>query len=204
MLEKVDIKTAVPKGGNVLVHIRKMPKTTDAGIFLGNTNEFSSSKLDIDNYTAEIVSVGSEVDKEEFKAGEKVMFSQFSGYHVPSGREVFAKLIPFTDIHCKIEDDMNFKLEEVNPVGPRLLVEVVVPDEIKTDAGIVLSKPTEEDPRQLDSLKCIVRGIGAEVKDNYTIGDTVYIPTYVGNEIILDDGRMLKTINFNDVLFAVK
>lgn len=207
MIKKVTMEKVIPKGDNVLVHIQKLPKTTESGIFVGTTNEFSSSRLDIDNYTATVISIGNQksVDKicPGVKVGDGVLFSQFSGYHVPTGREIFAKLIPAHDIHCKVDNPMKLNLDKAQPVGERLLLEVVVEDETVTETGIIVGKQ-EKDPRELDSEECIVRGISTLVKEDYEVGDKVYIPAYVGNSIIDDSGRVFKTVNVNDILFVVK
>lgn len=206
MLKQVEIKAVIPKYDKVLVHIKRIPKVSDSGIILGLTNEFSSSRLDIDNYTGEIVALGESEKIEELspglKIGDNVLFSQFAGYHVPTGRDVFAKLLTSTDIHCKVQNGMKLKLEEATPVGDRLLLEVL-PEEEVTESGIIVGKQ-DTDPRQLDAEKCKVRGIGPNVKDEYEIGDIVYIPQYVGNTVILDDGMRVKTVNYFDILFIVK
>jgi len=207
MLKKLKIEGIIPKGDRVLVHIQRLPKTTESGIYVGTTNEFSSTKMDIDNYLGTIVSIGDDSKIQEgcpgIKVGDNVLFSQYAGYHTPTEREVYAKIIGSSEIHSKVKSTMKLKLDEVEPMGPRLLLEIVKHKEEVTEAGIIVQEK-ESDPREMDSEKCIVRGIGTQITEEYKLGDIVYIPQYVGNMVVLDDGMVVKTVNFNDILFAVK
>ena len=204
MVNTVNIKKVVTRGDRVLVHIKKLPKVTESGIITGQTNEFSSTRLDIDNYIGEVIDFGDEqaVHKHSpgLKKGEFAMFSQYAGYHIPTGRDTFAKVIHSHDIHCKVQEPMKFNKEQVTPTGERLLLEVMPPEET-TESGIIIGE-AEKDPRELDTEKCIVRGVGPQAKE-FKVDDVVFIPAYVGNNVVLDDGTELKTVNYNDILFMV-
>ena len=206
MLEKVKIRKVIPKGNGVLIHIKRTPKTTASGLYIGTENEFSSSRMDIDNYTGKVEAIGYADKVEEgcpgLKVGDTVIVSQFAGYHIPTKREVFAKIVHATDIHCKTHNSMKLELDKLEATGSRLLLEIKNEDDQVSEGGIIMGKQ-ESDPNAIDTQRCEVWGVGPTASE-YQKGDIVYIPAYVGNIVILDNGMMVKTVNFNDVLFMLE
>jgi len=216
MLSEVKLDSIIPKGDRVLVDIYIPPEQTDSGIVLSGNDRLTSTKMDIHNYAATVVAIG---DKKEvhqdnpgLKPGDKVLFSQFAGYHVPAEKGVFAKVVHSHDIHAKIKRIMKFKNDEVIPTNDRLVVKEMILGEdigdgkVKLDSGIIIDQEAAragEDPAEVDSIKTEVIAVGPKAKD-YVVGDIVYIPTYVGNVIVTASGDFIKTINYKDVLFKVQ
>jgi len=204
MITKVKLEQVIPKGDRVLVHIEKIPNVSDSGIILEDGNEFNSTKMDISNYIGKVISMGDTelVHKHtpELQIGDNVMFSQFAGYHVPTEKGVFGKVVHAHDIHCKVDNPMKFGKDNVTPMGARISVEILKPEDT-TESGIFVGT-AESDPRELDMEKCKVLGVGPNAKE-YKEDDIVFIPEYVGNKVPLGD-IMLKTVNYDDVLFMIK
>lgn len=216
MLNEIKLNTIIPKGDRVLVNITLPPKETEIGIIVPDTvDKFTSTKMDINNYIGTVVAIGDakEVHKDNpgLKAGDKVIFSQFAGYHVPTSKEIFSKVVHSHDIHAKTKKLMKFGNDDVIPTNDRLLIKIILPGKALGDgvreleSGIIVSEKNvkdADDPREVDSQKAKVLAIGPKVKD-YEVGDIVFIPTYVGNAITVTSGDILKTVNYNDVLFKV-
>jgi len=216
MLNEIKLDTIVPKGDRVLVDIYLPPEKTESGIIVPDTvDKFTSNKLDIHNYAGTVIAIGDKKDVHAenpgLKLGDKVLFSQFSGYHLPTSKDVFAKVIHSHDIHSKIKSFMKFGKHEVQPTNDRLVVEIIVAGkdvgdgQRELESGILVSSESvkaNSDPREVDSLKAKVLAIGPNAKD-YEVGDIVFIPVYGGNDVTTNKGDMLKTINYRDVLFKI-
>lgn len=216
MLNEINLKKIVPKGDRILVDIYIPPNITDSGVLIpDNVDMFTSTKMDIKNYIGTVIAIG---DKKEIASispglsvGDNVLFSQFAGYHVPVKKGKFAKIVHAQDIHSKIKKNMKFGTDDVSPTSDRLVVKIILEGEYmgdgtrKLDSGVIVSEEAmaaHDNPSEVDTQKAKVLAVGPLAKD-YKVGDIVFIPTYVGNEVVSKSGDILKTINYNDVLFKV-
>ena len=195
-MKKNDI---TPRNFSVLAEVTELP-TEENGVYTGPAAQ--TTKTEQAYYYGTAIKLGDRSNEEdqcpELKEGDKVVFDQVAGYHLPT-EDAFCKLVRGSNIVAIVEDFEDMAKEgNIKPTGKRILVEVI--GESLIEGGVW--DDTSEDPRELDTqkgriIKC------AEGADQYEVGTIVGFEPYCGNPIFNDGKTFLKTINSFDVLFSL-
>jgi co-chaperonin GroES (HSP10) len=194
------IENVKPHGVHLVAEVTILPDEV-GGVYTGSAKQ--STKTEIEYYYGKATTLGSAVNEEEqcpeLEEGDGVVFSQFAGYHTKT-EDGFCKVVRGHDIVAILDDMEAINENTIRPTGSRILVELINESVIDEDGVFNDSKP---DPRELATQtgRVIACAKGA---DQFEVGTIVAFEPYVGNLIVNEPGKQLKTVNSFDIIFSVK
>jgi len=183
MVNKVDVKSIVPKQSMVLVKLMKIPNSKERGVFMPNKNDFKHDPNNPLNYFGKVIAIGPDVT--QIKKGDYVLYSMAADYIVLTKDEKNTYKLVDEDNVSVYSKMSGMKVESVMTLGDRILVDeteekkeleskgVYIPDDADVNYG------TERD---LSKGK-IVRLSKDAKKAGYKEGDVIYYPKDVGLSI---------------------
>ena len=177
-----------PYGENLLAEVTEFSTAEKDGIA---TEQKLASKTNIEFFYGEVAKKGNKVT--EMEEGDKIIFSQFAGYHLPT-KDGYCKVILGGDIVAIVKDDFE-KMEKVLATSDRVLVEII--DEALVNGGIY--NDAGNDPRDADTQKGRVLHCGPKA-EQFPEGTIVLFDPYCGNLILNEANKKLKTVNTFDIL----
>jgi len=194
------IEDVSPHKAHLVAEVTILPDEVD-GVFTGSQKK--TTKTEIEYYYGKAIILGDSAnDKEqcpELQEGDGIVFSQFAGYHVKTD-DGFCKVVRGHDVVAILDDMENINEETVRPTGDRILVEIINESIIDEDG---VFNDTKQDPRELATQKGRVISC-AKGADQFEVGTIVAFEPYVGNLIVNEPGKQLKTVNSFDIIFFVK
>jgi co-chaperonin GroES (HSP10) len=194
------IKEVKPHGVHLVAEVTILPEESE-GVYTGPAKQ--STKTEIEYYYGKAISLGDGCSGKdqcpELNEGDGLVFSQFAGHHTKT-EDGFCKVVRGHDIVAILDDMKNINENTIRPTGDRILVEIINESVIDENGIFNDSKP---DPRQLATQMGRVISC-AKNAHQFETGEVVAFEPYVGNLIVNEPGKKLKTVNSFDIIFSVK
>jgi len=188
----IKLEEVVPQNDNVLVTVNSLEKHMNGVVMDDKPDQYTKSF-----YETTVIAIGPEgLSKEsgcpELEVGDKAIIDKFDGVNLPV-KEHYTKLVRgYAIVAVSKKDGIMLATND------RILVEIVE-EEFDQD-GVKFDKSF--DPRERETQKGKVINCGPNAVQ-YPEGTIVFFDPFVGNLIVNEPTKKIKTINSFDVLFKI-
>lgn len=177
-----DIDRVTPVGMRALTAVSGMQMSNEDGLVTQVEEKGESAGVNANLYHGEILKVGLQDDAKNMgiNVGDTAIFNSFAGEHIVS-KTGFNKLIPLDDIMVTTKDINNITVENSNPAGARLLLNIFHSD--TDEDGLFIPQEEALDPNLAAVVYGTVTKVGINCKLGFEEGQIVGFQPYAGEAV---------------------